>query len=336
MEKRLRFLLPAAIAFLFVPLLMSAPLKGAELLKARHLTAGGSSSVLARTGIAKGFFKQEGLDLEVLHVATGQLTISAVQSGSADLGQSAYNNVVAAVSKGLPLVVVTIHNYGYMAKVLVSNKIQGAKSMADLKGKSIAVQVGTGVYTVWARYLGSLGLSRNDFQIKNMRTTVIPSAFDSGSVDAAVVWEPFASTVVKKGAGRVMLEEKDIADPIGVTYPFFVFTTKKEVQEKPEVVQRFLNAWVRSMRFVTTQREETIDIMTKAFQREGQSVDRESTREIIYSSMRYDRAKLNQKDIQDTMAMAQFLKEDGVIDRIPKSEEFINTSFAEKAEKTVK
>jgi len=183
--------------------------------------------------------------------------------------------------------------------------------------------------------LNHVGLSRNDFQIKNMRTTVIPSAFDTGSVDAAVVWEPFASTVVNKGLGRVLLEEKDIADPIGVTYPFFVFTTKKTIQEKPEVVQRFLNGWVRTMRFVNTQREETIDIMMKSFLREGQSVDRNSTREIIYR-LNFDRAKLNTKDIQDTMAMAQFLKDDGLLERVPKAEEFINTAFAERAEKTVK
>ena len=110
--------------------------------------------------------------------------------------------------------------------------------MADLKGKAVAVQVGTGVYNVWARYLNHLGLSRKDFQIKNMTTTVIPSAFESGSVDAAVLWEPFAATLITKGLGQVLLGEKDIADPIGVTYPFFVFTTKKTTQEKPELVQR--------------------------------------------------------------------------------------------------
>lgn len=324
----------------FVALLLSVPilipsLEAGELMKARAITAGLSVSVVIRTGSAKGFFEQEGLDLEIRHASHGLLNIAAVQSGSADFGQSAYTNVIAAVSKGLPLAVIAMHNYGYTGKVLVSKKNQGVKSMADLKGKTVAVQVGTGIYNVWAQYLNHLGLSREDFKIQNMNTTVIPSAFETGAVDAAVVWEPYASSVVEKGLARVLLEEKDIADPIGVTYPFFVFTTKKVIQEKPEIVQRFLNGWVRTMRFVDTQREETIGIMTKAFVREGQSVDRDSTREIIYRQ-HYDRAKLSEKDIQDTLSMAKFLKEDGKIERIPKPEEFINTVFAEKAEKVVK
>lgn len=91
----------------------------------------------------------------------------------------------------------------------------------------------------------SVVVSRKDFKIKNMRTTVIPFAFSTASVDAGVVREPFASPIVSKRLGRVVLNEKDIADPIGVTYPFFVFTTQKEIREKPEVVRRFADGWVQ-------------------------------------------------------------------------------------------
>src|SRR5690349_15278285 len=126
----------------------SASPTAAEEIKVAVGMAGGVNQVPALVAKAKGFFKEEGLDVDVRALPRGSVAVEGLGNGSLQFAETANATFFAAVAKGVPLFSVGISSRGYTGKLLVANKNAGLKTLADLKGKHLATQVGTGMHTV--------------------------------------------------------------------------------------------------------------------------------------------------------------------------------------------
>jgi len=115
----------------------------------------------------------------------------------------------------------------------------------DLKGKTFLVStISTGHYAVVA-YLKKLGLKEDDVKIVHMEQAAILSAFLSGQGDVAQTWAPFNYLMEEKGM-KVLSHGKDA----GVVIPGGVVATKKFADEKPELVARWLEGYMRGIDFM--------------------------------------------------------------------------------------
>src|SRR5512142_394058 len=121
-----------------------------------------SGSIYATTsvvGVEKGFFDQEGLIVNAAPESSGQVALQALIGGSTDFAVGANIRPVQALGRDLPIKVIALSTWGFAGYVLVPVKDTTSKSLAELKGKTLAAQVGSGTHTVWLRYLRSKGLS---------------------------------------------------------------------------------------------------------------------------------------------------------------------------------
>jgi len=115
----------------------------------------------------------------------------------------------------------------------------------DLKGKTFLVStISTGHYAVVA-YLKKIGLTENDVKIVHMEQSAILSAFLSGQGDVAQTWAPFNYMMEEKGM-KVLSHGKDA----GVVIPGGVVATKKFADEKPELVAKWLEGYMRGLDFM--------------------------------------------------------------------------------------
>lgn len=115
----------------------------------------------------------------------------------------------------------------------------------DLKGKTFLVStISTGHYAVVA-YLKKIGLTENDVKIVHMEQSAILSAFLSGQGDVAQTWAPFNYMMEEKGM-KVLSHGKDA----GVVIPGGVVATKKFADEKPELVAKWLEGYMRGIDFM--------------------------------------------------------------------------------------
>jgi len=115
----------------------------------------------------------------------------------------------------------------------------------DLKGKTFLVStISTGHYAVVA-YLKKIGLNENDVKIVHMEQSAILSAFLSGQGDVAQTWAPFNYMMEEKGM-KVLSHGKDA----GVVIPGGVVATKKFADEKPELVAKWLEGYMRGLDFM--------------------------------------------------------------------------------------
>ena len=297
-----------------------------------------SGSIYATTsvvGLEKGFFDQGGLIVNASPESSGQVALQALIGGSTDFAVGANVRPIQALARDLPIKVVALSTWGFAGYVIVPAKDTTTKTLEDLKGKTLAVQVGSGTHTVWLRYLRHKGISEKDFTIKNVETEQIPAAFESGGIDGAIAWDPYATLIVEKGLGRAILTPKEIAEPIKVTYPFFVMTTEETIKKKPEMGQKFVTAWTKTLNYIDKNKGEVAEIMQAFFAREGMKLSKETVKKLL-DGTNYDHVKVTMADIDDTMESAKIQFEQKKLKKLPELKQHVDNSFAENAEKAMK
>lgn len=289
-------------------------------------------AAIAVVAIEKGYLAAQGLDVKHASEGTATEVLEALVGGSTDFGVASTSRIMAMASKKLPVKAIALNAYGFTGSVVVSRKDETTKSMADLKGKNIGVQLATGTYAVWARYLKARGLSTKDFTIKNTNNPLIPAAMESGSVDAAVTWEPSPSRLVAKGIGRILLGPDDLAGPANSPYPFFLITSSKLIEQKPDVVQKVVNAWAQSLKYIRENPDDVARIMQESMKKmRGISLKLEDVKKDVYLT-KYDRLTIGDVDIKDTEEIARVFYEEGRMKSVPNIRSVIDNRFAEKAQ----
>lgn len=288
-------------------------------------------STIAVVALEKGFLAAEGLDVQSKSEGTATDVLASLIGGSTDFGVASTSRMIAIANKKMPVMAVALNSYGFTSSVVVPKKNTTAKAMADLKGRSIGVQVGTGTYGIWARYLKTVRLSPKDFTLKNMDNPLVPAAIESGSIDGAVTWEPVPSALVSKGIGRVILNQDDLATPVKSTYPFFLITSTKFIEQKPDVVQKVVNAWAKSVKFIRENPEETTRIMQESLKKiVGKSFSADEVRRQVYLT-HYDRIAMDDADVQDTVEIGRVFFEEGKSKSLPDIKAHVDNRFAQKA-----
>ncbi|HEX9443089.1 MAG TPA: ABC transporter substrate-binding protein [Candidatus Binatia bacterium] len=288
-------------------------------------------AVIAMVAIEKGYLAAQGLDVKHASEGTATQVLEAMVGGSTDFGVASPSRVETIAAKKLPIKAIALNGYGFTGSVVVPKKDDKSKTMADLKGKAVAVQIGTGTYAVWARYLKTQGLTAKDFTIKNMDNPLIPAAMESNSVDGAVTWEPSPARMAAKGIGRVILGPDDLAKPINSLYPFFLITPSRMIEKSPDVVQKVVNAWSQSLKYIRENPDDVARIMSESMKKmRGLTVNPADAKREIYLT-KYDRLVIGDADIRDTEELSKVSVEDGKIKGVPEIRAVVDNRFAEKA-----
>ena len=288
-------------------------------------------AVIAVVAIEKGFLAAQGLDVKHASEGTATEILQSMVGGSTDFGVASPSRIETIAAKRLPIKAVALNGYGFTGSVVVPKKDEKTKTMADLKGKSVAVQIGTGTYAVWARYLKTQQLGVKDFNIRNMDNPLIPAAMESNSVESAVTWEPSPARMVAKGIGRVILGPDDLAKPINCLYPFFLITPSRMIEKSPDLVQKVVNAWSQSVKYIRENPDDVARIMTDSMKKmRGLTLNPADVKREIFLT-NFDRLTVSDADIKDNEELARVSVEDGRLKALPDIRSVIDNRFAEKA-----
>lgn len=206
-----------------------------------HPTIGGSTAIA--TAINEGFFEEENLDVRLQMYTSGPPEIAAMVAGQADIGFIGSGAAWLAFSGQVNII--ALDNIALTEEIL-TRADSGIASIADLKGKTVAVQEGAAGYTLLLVALADAGIDVKDLKILNIANDNLASTFGDATIDAWAGWKP-ATTSLKSalGEGAYTL----LAD--NTNYPDFAFPStwvanKDYVKNNPEVVQRFVNALTKA------------------------------------------------------------------------------------------
>lgn len=221
-------------------------------------TARQIASLTAYIGIEKGYFRDEGIDLEIVEIQTlGQMvpflgTGEILAAGGA-LSAALFN----AIRQGIALKAVACRTAllrGFTFHCLMAAKQRydagEIRSLADLKGRTIANTNVEGL-VAWenAKLLESAGLTLNDVQLVGMAAPDMPTALANGAVDAALLIEPYCAVARRLDAGVALVEGDGIRDRLGVDVPIGVVLFSPKLLQDRALAVAWLRAHLRAARF---------------------------------------------------------------------------------------
>jgi NitT/TauT family transport system substrate-binding protein len=214
-------------------------------------------------GIQKGFFKKEGITLEMSVGGHGATDIPpALVSGHLDAGIWSYGTLGTLASAGLPVVAVAAMDVGPARPEddyfkVVATERSGIDSIEELKGKTVAINSVGGFAELQARAaVVKGGLEADDIKVVAIPYPDMPAALREGRVDAASINEPYLTQVLDDPDAPVKVLSPALW-PVMPKVPFGnVIMARKYVDENPEVVERFQRALLKSARFATEHPDE--------------------------------------------------------------------------------
>jgi sulfonate transport system substrate-binding protein len=290
----------------------------------------GTAALLPYVGIKKGFYKQAGLDMELKEVQRGSEGLEAMIAGQVHFADGANTPFLAAVAADAPIVAIALHSHGFFGKLIASPQNAHLTRLEDFKGKEIGVQVGTGVHTVLLMAIEKVGLKESDFKISNVRVRDMVGARQSGRFDAVIPWEPAAARIVQNGWGKEIMSPPQWEKLAGITFPFVVQARRDFIEKNPDVVQKYVNAWVKIQNFVENNRGEAIKLMREQLGAAATGMEDEDLRAQIATS-HFDRAVFAPEDLNDLKQTADFMVRKGQIKSAPDLSKVVNMTFAKKA-----
>ncbi len=209
----------------------------------------------------KGYFQEEGLEVEVVGVYnSGPEEMGAFQAGALDMGYVGAAPAILAVANGRAKVL-AVAQANLNGSALVASPASGVRGISDLAGRKVAVpNVGTVQDFLLRRALGKEGLSIRDIQVVYMAPPQMLAALSSSSIDACLVWEPFASQAVAQGWGKIVLLSAEIWED----HPCCLVVAGEDFAEsEPQVVDAFLRAHERATAFLQENTEEVVELASR-------------------------------------------------------------------------
>ncbi len=209
---------------------------------------------------AKGFDREEGVDLQVVMTENTEARTSSLISGEVDLVGITLDNIVISRARGLPLVVVGKSDISFGGDGIIAKP--EIRSVRDLKGKRVACPEGLPSHFLLLYLLRQNGMGPSDIKL-------VPAddggqaafLFTSGNADAAVTWDPWISQTEKLAGGHVLITTREVPGLLlGI-----VAANKDLLPERAERIARAMRAWFKAVDYTKAHPEETAAIMSKEF-----------------------------------------------------------------------
>jgi NitT/TauT family transport system substrate-binding protein len=222
----------------------------------------------------RGFFKDEGLKVEIADFAGGSKSLQALMGGSADVVSGAYEHTITMQAKNLRIREFVVQGRVPQIVFAVSTKTMPKyKKLTDLKGKKIGVTApGSSTWMMAAYLLAKAGLSiKDDVSIIGVgASSMAVTAIQSGQIDALVNLDPVTTLLQKSGSIKIVSDTrtlKDTQEVYGGLMPAAVlYTTEEFITKNLNTTQALTNAMVRALKWLQTATpDEVADSVPKEF-----------------------------------------------------------------------
>ncbi|QPK64786.1 NrtA/SsuA/CpmA family ABC transporter substrate-binding protein [Methylomonas sp. LL1] len=206
-----------------------------------------ASSPYALTGLVflaidQGLFEQQGLDVVVDLKPSGKQSLDAMLEQKAQIALASETPVVKTIMTGKRLAILGSLGESFGDIMLVGNMDHGMAKPEDLRGKAIAVEVGTSSEYFLDATLTNHNITRDQVRIVSISTDKIGEALASGEVDAGVGWQPYVLAWQKQLGDHAY----SYSNPHYYTLTWYITASPDYVAGHGETLQKFFHALVEA------------------------------------------------------------------------------------------
>ena len=189
--------------------------------------------------VQKGWFKEAGVDVEFLWFEYVP-SMDAYSAGKVDAVCMTNGDALVTGANGKPGKGILLNDFSNGNDMVVAKA--GIKSIKDLKGKKIGVEVGFVDHLLLLKALESAGLKESDVNLVNMPTNQTAQALASGSVSAIAAWQPNSGQALKEVPGSTAIFTS--ANAPGLIYDL-LYVSPESLAKRKEDWKKVVKVWFR-------------------------------------------------------------------------------------------
>jgi sulfonate transport system substrate-binding protein len=247
-------------------------------------------------------FEAESIPITWNEFAAGPQMLEALNVGSIDIGYTGETPPIFAQAADAPLLYVAWEDVGPLAEALLVQQDSPIQTVAELKGKKVALNKGSNVHYLLVKALEEAGLQYSDIETAYLPPGDARPAFEQKSVDAWVIWDPFQAAAEKQLGARTLRDGKGIVQNRG-----FYLATKSFVDSNPDLLGALLeeletvSTWAKDnpkdvSQFLSNELGIPADVLDLVETRRGYGIQRLTDEVVAY-----------QQDVADTFYNLQLI-----------------------------
>ncbi|WP_180278955.1 sulfonate ABC transporter substrate-binding protein [Janthinobacterium sp. BJB304] len=196
----------------------------------------GTLTLLKGRGTLEKRLAEQGVGVKWTEFPAGPVLLEGLNVGSIDFGTVGEAPPIFAQAAGANLVYVGNEPASPASEAIVVPKASGLRTLADLKGKKIALNKGSNVHYLLLKALEKAGVAYADIQPVFLPPADARAAFERGSVDAWAIWDPFLAAAEKQLGARVLADGKGLV----ANYQFYL-ASRTYAEKNPEILRIVLD-----------------------------------------------------------------------------------------------
>lgn len=196
----------------------------------------GTLVILKARGTLEKRLAEKGVAVKWTEFPFGPPLLEAINVGSIDVGTTGEAPPIFAQAAGADLVYIGNEPPAPSAEALIVPKDSPVRTVADLKGKKIAVRKGSNANFLLVKLIENAGLKFSDVEVAYLPPADARAAFESGRVDAWAIWDPFLAAAEKQLNARVVADGKG-----AVANHQFYLAARAYAEKHPEIVHILLD-----------------------------------------------------------------------------------------------
>jgi sulfonate transport system substrate-binding protein len=195
----------------------------------------GKLVLLKSKGTLEDRLKAVGYKVVWTEFPSGPPLLEALNVGSIDFGNTGEAPPIFAQAAGAPIQYVAYEPPAPKGEAILVPKDSKLNSVADLRGKKVALNKGSNVHYLLVKALEKAGVKYSEIEPVFLAPADARAAFERGAVDAWVIWDPFQS------AAEAATGARTLADGTGVVSNYqFYLASRKFLESEPKVVDLVL------------------------------------------------------------------------------------------------
>jgi NitT/TauT family transport system substrate-binding protein len=205
----------------------------------------------------QGLFAKNGVTVDLKYFDSYTDSLTALSTGNLDANSQTLNDTLSSVSGGAKQTIVLVNDNSTGNDQIIARP--GIDSVADLKGKTVAVEQGTVDHYLLLLALQKAGLSEADITVKALLTDAAAAAFVAGQVDAVGAFAPFTTTALELAGSKAVATSADFPGAI----PDHLVFDADFVKDHPKEVQAMVDTWFDTLAWIAANKDAAVAIMAK-------------------------------------------------------------------------
>lgn len=230
-----------------------------QLNQATGLKIGDQDNYLtAKVALEKGFFAEEfGEDfkVEVSSFSGGPAATEALVAGQIDLAMYADLPAVQAKANNVDIKLISKFWQADDAYSLIAGKDSGIETLEDLKGKRLAIKVGTQGHKLILNFLNSVGLSGDDVELVSLDSAESISALATGDVDGIIGFTVDNDKNIEQTGGHVVSTSEGFDNTV-----IYQVANHAYASQNPDIIARYLKVLDKTNQWIAENNEEAYQI----------------------------------------------------------------------------